>query len=136
MCKADSLPHKKVLEKIGATQVVLPEKDMGAKLADSLMSRSETVLDHIGLSGNSSIIELRAPEEFIGKNLRELDIRAKYGVNVIALMKTSKVIGPDGEEVEEKKTNVTPQADDVVTKDDILVVFGENEKIEQIKNKG
>lgn len=121
VCKATSPEHEKVLKKIGATKVVLPEKDTGERIAETLISVSDKVLDRIGLTGNSSIIELIAPKELIGKSLRELDIRAKYGVNVIAFKKKEK---------EEEKINVTPQADYLVAEGDILVVFGENERIE------
>ncbi len=132
ICKGESPAHKKVLEKIGATKVILPEKDTGRRIAETLISVSETVLDHIGLSGGASIIEILAPREFVGQSLRELDIRAKYGVNVIAIKKKTRVVR-NGEEQEEEKINVTPQADYVVAKEDILVAFGENEKIELLK---
>lgn len=132
VCKAVSLEHKKVLEKIGATKVILPERDMGKKLADTLISKSENVLDHIGLSGDSSIIEIIAPEQFVGKTLRDVDIRAKFGLNVIAVKKKSVEIN-DNEEIETETINVNPLADDVISKDDILVVFGENHKIDELK---
>ncbi|MBD3426963.1 MAG: TrkA family potassium uptake protein [Candidatus Omnitrophica bacterium] len=134
VCKAISVQHKKVLEKIGATRVVLPERDMGDRLADTLISTSDKILDHIGLTGDSSIIEILPPEEFVGKTLRELDIRAKHGVNVIAIKK--KVLQAEGDQAQEKETiNVTPQADDVVASGDILVVFGQNDKIDELKKK-
>lgn len=135
ICKADSAQHKKVLEKIGASKVILPEKDMGKRLAGTLISISDSVIDHIGLSEESSIIELRVPESFVGKSLRELDIRATYGLNVIAIKKKV-TVNKNGEEVEEEEINANPLADDVVAKGDVLVVFGENDKIEAIKNKG
>ncbi|MFH1837047.1 MAG: TrkA family potassium uptake protein [Candidatus Omnitrophota bacterium] len=128
VCKATSPAHKKVLEKIGATKVVLPEKDIGERLAASLMSISDTVREHIGLSGNSSIIEIIVPEEFVGKTLRELNIRADFGVNIIAIRKKDPGSGKE-------TINVTPQADDVIVKGDILVAFGENDKIDVIKLK-
>jgi trk system potassium uptake protein TrkA len=134
ICKAVNEAHKKVLEKIGATKVIQPERDMGERIAETLISVSETVVDHIGLSGDSSIIEVIAPEEFVGKSLRDLDIRAQYEVNVIAIKKKIKVM-KDGEEVEEEKVDVTPQADDVVAKGDILVVFGANDKIQTLRKK-
>jgi trk system potassium uptake protein TrkA len=135
VCKAVSAQHKKVLEKIGATRVVLPEKDMGTRLADSLISKSDEVLDHIGLSGNSSIIEIKIPDEFAGKSLRDLAIRARYGVNVIAIKKET-AEAEEGKEVKPEEINVTPQADDVIVKGDVLVVFGANEKIEDLKKRG
>ncbi len=135
VCKAVSAQHKKVLEKIGATRVVLPEKDMGERLADSLISKSDEVLDHIGLSGNSSIIEIKAPNEFAGKLLRELAIRARYGVNVIAIKKEA-VKAREGEKTQPEEVNVTPRAEDVILKGDVLVVFGSNEKIGDLQKKG
>jgi len=133
--KADSEAHKKVLEKIGATKVILPERDTGIRLADTLISISDKVLDQIGLDSNSSIIELLAPEEFVGKTLRELEFRARYGVNVIAVKKKN-VHRINGDEQTNETTNVNPQADYTIVKNDILVVFGENEKIEELKHKG
>jgi len=135
VCKAVNMAHKKVLEKIGATKVILPEKDMGERIAETLVSVSDTVLDHIGLSGDSSIIEIIAPEDFVGKSLRDLDIRTRYQVNVIAVKKKTKVV-KNGEAIEEEEVNVTPQANDVVAKDDILVVFGANDKIKALRDKG
>ena len=132
ICKATSIAHKKVLEKIGATKVILPERDTGERVADTIISVTDTIVDHIGLSGNSSIIELLVPEEFVGKSLRELALRSGYGVNVIAIKKKDKVI-KEGKEVDEEKIDVNPQADDIVAKGDILVVFGENDKIEALK---
>ena len=129
ICKAVSEAHKKVLEKIGATKVILPERDMGIRLAGKLVSVSDTVIDHIGISAGASIIEVLASREFVGKTLRDLDIRAKFGVNVIAIKKKT---GETGALVEEK-INVSPQADYVVEKGDILVIFGENDKLEEIK---
>ena len=86
VCKAISEDHKKVLEKIGATKVVQPEKEMGTRIANSLISTN--VIEQIELSDESSIAELIAPKEFIGKSLREVDIRAKFGVTVIAVSYT------------------------------------------------
>ncbi len=130
--KAVSQEHKNVLEKVGATKVILPERDIGERLASTLISMSDLVLDHIGLSVNSSIIEIKVPDEFVGKTLRDLNIRAEYGVNVIAIKKKE----PDKKEgvsQKEEEINVNPQADDVLSKEEILVVFGENDKIEALK---
>lgn len=132
ICKANSMEHKKVLEKIGATKVILPEKDSGERIAMTLVSTSDTILDHIGLSDNSSIIERIVPERFVGGTLRGLNIRAKYGVNVIAIKKKIKV-KKNKEQVEEEQINVTPNAEDVLAPGDILVIFGENDKIENFK---
>ena len=132
--KAISEPHGKVLAKIGASMVIMPEKDMGETLANMLVSTDEKVIAHTSLPGNTSIIEFIPPKEFLGSTLRELDLRTKYNVNIIAVKKkqrdpeTGKVSGST-------YFNITPMADEVVEEDDVLVIFGENEKIEQLKNK-
>ena len=128
VCKAVSGAHKRVLEKIGADKVVLPEKDMGERIANTLISSSNNVVEHIGMSGDSSVIEIMPPEEFIGKALRDLDIRTKYELNVIAIKSKEKGEG-------EEEINMNPQAADVVKEGDTLFVFGENKKIEALKNK-
>jgi trk system potassium uptake protein len=134
ICKAISSAHKKVLEKIGATKVILPEKDTGERVAETLVSLSDTILDRIGLAGGASIIEFVPPKEFIGKSLRELDMRASYGVNVIAMKKkVERTLS--GEALEEVNINVTPQADDIIGRKDILIIFGENERIEEMRDR-
>lgn len=130
VCKAVNKDHRKVLEKIGATKVVQPEREMGARVANSLISTS--VIEHIELSEESSIVELIAPKEFIGKSLREIDVRAKFGVTVIALKRH---IPSASKEEEEEIVNVSPKAGDIVKKGDILVVLGANENIDKLKKK-
>jgi trk system potassium uptake protein len=132
ICKGESIAHKKVLKKIGATKVILPEKDTGARIAETLISVSDRVLDHIGISGGASIIEIIAHDEFVGKTLKELNMRARHRVNIIAIKRKKKDVSND----ENETVNVTPMADDVVKKGDILVVLGENDNIEELKAHG
>jgi trk system potassium uptake protein TrkA len=112
--KARNELHGKVLKKIGADKVVFPERDMGLRVAHHLVSPN--ILDFIELSDDYSIVELKASSTMIGKNLRELDIRAKYGCNVMAL-KTG------------LKMNISPNAEDTIKEDDILVVVGQNNQL-------
>ena len=78
--------HKKVLEHIGADIVVYPEKDMGDKLA--FMLTKDNVTEFIEFSGYK-LVEIRVPDAWVGKNLIDLDIRRKYGINVIAVTRAS-----------------------------------------------
>lgn len=73
----------KVLEKIGASRVIFPEKDMGARLGRSLVS--DHILDYLELDNESAIAEFKTPPSWIGKNILELDVRARYNINVIAV---------------------------------------------------
>ena len=128
VCKAVSEDHKKVLEKIGATKVVQPEKEMGTRVANSLISTN--VIEQIELSDESSIAELIAPKDFIGKSLREVDVRAKFGVTVIAVKRR---IPSASKKEEEEIVNISPKAEDLIKKGDILVVLGSNQNIEDLK---
>ncbi len=117
--KAVTELHAKVLKQVGADDVVFPDKDMAEKLAQNLTATS--ILDYIDLSDKYSIVEVEAPKAFFGKTLKQLNIRAVYGVNVVAIKKRySDVI------------NVSPLPDYVFVENDILVVIGTNEDINKL----
>ncbi|MFB9751847.1 TrkA family potassium uptake protein [Paenibacillus hodogayensis] len=116
--KAQTELHGKVLKKIGADKVIFPERDMGLRVAHHLISPN--ILDFIELSDDYSIVELKASSTMIGRTLRELDVRARYGCNVMAL-KTG------------DKMNISPNADDTIKHDDILVVVGQNDQLRQLE---
>ena len=121
LAKAQNELHAKVLYRIGADKVVFPERDMGARVAHNLVSSN--ILDYIELAPEYSLVEIASNPDWETKNLRQLNIRAKYGVNVIAIKR------------ENGKVNVAPQAEDVVQKNDILVVIGNNDDIKRIEEK-
>ncbi len=133
VCKAQDEKHKVLLERIGATRVVLPEREMGVRIANSLMTSQ--VIEHIELSEESSIAELIPPKDFIGKSLREIDVRAKYGLNVIGITRKTQGVSKEGRPRMQKIVNISPQAEDIIGKDDILVVLGSNEDIDKFKKK-
>lgn len=114
LAKAQNELHAKVLYKIGADRVVFPERDMGLRVAHSLVSTS--FLDYIELTLDYSIVELKAAKDWQGKSLKDLNIRAKYGINIMAIKQDDKVV-------------VSPAADDVIQRDDVLVVIGKAEDI-------
>ncbi|MBL7068637.1 MAG: TrkA family potassium uptake protein [Candidatus Omnitrophica bacterium] len=133
VAKAVSEDHRKVLQRVGATKVVAPEKDMGIRVANSLISPA--VIEHIELSEDSSIVELIPPGEYINKSLRDIDIRKRYGLNIIAIKKKMKIVSKEGEVKEEHKINVAPEPGDMIRKEDILIVVGTNEHIEEFKKR-
>jgi len=116
VAKANSALHGKVLEKIGADKVVYPERDMGERVAHSLSSSN--VLDYIDVSSDYTIMEIVADEKFHGKTLGDLSLRSKYGVNVMAIKR--------GESIE-----ATPEADDVITRGDVLILFGKQQSLKK-----
>ena len=129
--KAVTADHGKVLTRVGATRIVFPERDMGVRLANSLISPA--IIEHIELSVGHSTAEVVPPPDFVGRSLGDVDIRAKYGVNVIAIKKKVPVVAKDGKKRVEQRINVSPTADDSISKDDILVVLGENGNIDKLK---
>ncbi|HEX15648.1 MAG: TrkA family potassium uptake protein [Deltaproteobacteria bacterium] len=118
--KIASEDHGRVLEKVGATEIVFPEKDMALRLAQSLTSPN--ILDYLPLSPEFSLIELAPPKDFIGKSLAELRLRSRYGVNVLAVR-----------QIIPEKMIINPPADFVIKDSDVLVVLGRREDIERIK---
>lgn len=119
IAKAHNELHAKVLNKLGADRVVLPEKDMGVRVAHNLVSSN--VLDFIELSPDYSIAEIASPEEWQGKTLRELNMRANYGINVMAIKQKDAI-------------NVSPIADDSIGEGDILVVIGSYNDLSKLEN--
>ena len=81
--------HQKILLKVGADQVVFPEKESGIRLAKNLVSSG--FVDMVSLSEDVSIVEIKVQEDWTGKNLISLDLRKKYGINVVALKVEDKV---------------------------------------------
>lgn len=117
--KAQNDYHEKVLRKIGADQVIHPERDMGARIAHNITSTS--VLDYLELSDEHSILEVIAGRKMSGQTLVQLDVRARFGVNIVAIKESGKI-------------NVSPGADQVVEEGDILIVIGADVDIDRFKN--
>jgi trk system potassium uptake protein TrkA len=118
--KAPNEDHKHVLEKVGATEVIIPEKEMADKVAKSLISPN--VLDYIPLSEGYSICEIIPPSSFFGKTIGDLHLRSKHHLEVIAVRE----VLPD-------RLRMVPQADFVIKDSDVLVVIGKEKDIEKIK---
>ena len=112
------LAGKKALEKVGADRVVIPERETGIKLAQAITSSS--ILDFIELSKDCGIAEIPTPESWYGKTLRELNVRAKYGVNIIAIRHDGAI-------------DVAPGADFALQEGTVLVVLGNNDKLAKFK---
>jgi len=117
--KATNALHAKVLYKIGANRVVFPERDMGVRVAHNLVSSN--ILDYIELSPDYSIAEVISPEEWHNKTLRELNIRAQYGINVMAIKRNNDI-------------DVSPSADNIIEPGDIIVAIGSIEELNKLEN--
>jgi len=120
VAKASGDLHGRTLAKVGADKVVYPERDMGARVAHSLLTGSVT--DFIELSPEYTIMEMVAPAQLVGKSLRDLNLRSRYGINIMAV-KT-------GEQI-----NAAPLATDVVQEGDVLVLLGNSDGLRQLERK-
>jgi len=119
IAKAHNDLHAKVLSKIGADRVVLPERDMAIKLAHNLYNKN--IYDMIDISPDYSIITIQAPKSWCGKTLQELSPRDQFKVNIIAIESSPTDI------------NVLPTATTMIKDNDILVVIGSNEELDKLK---
>ncbi|MGY0692232.1 potassium channel family protein [Virgibacillus sp. FSP13] len=116
--KAQNDYHEKILNKIGADQVVHPERDMGKRIAHNIISNN--ILDYLELSDDHSIVEVKVGEKMRGKSLVDLDIRANYGCNVVAIKRG-------------KDINVSPSAEDLLRNEDVLIVIGADKDISRFE---
>lgn len=117
VCKAMTPLHGKVLEKVGADKVVFPEKDMGVRLARSLITSN--VMDYIELTSEYSLLEILTPSKFVDKNLGELNLRAHYEISVMAIKRDNAII-------------VAPGADTHLEKKDVLILVCKNETLDKL----
>ncbi|SFD83711.1 trk system potassium uptake protein TrkA [Lentibacillus persicus] len=116
--KAQNDYHEKILKRIGADQVVHPERDMGKRIAHNIISNN--ILDYLELSDDHSIVEVKAGRKMGGNSLAKLDIRANYGCNIVAIKR-------------EKDINVSPAAEEVLNEEDILIVIGADKDISRFE---
>ena len=118
VCKAHDTTHRRVLEKLGADRVVIPEQENALRLAKSLSYPN--LLDYIELSDDYGIVEIPAPKSWVDKTLRELNVRARLGLNILAVRR--------GEEMD-----VSPIADFRIEEKDVLVMLGDNQALEAVQ---
>ncbi|WP_163527288.1 potassium channel family protein [Halobacillus ihumii] len=111
--------HGRILQKIGADNVVHPERDMGRRVANHIISSS--VLDYIELSDEYSVVEVVIGEKMIGKSLADLDVRANYGINILAIKRN-------------KEIDVSPEPDKLLYKGDLIIIMGADADIKRFRN--
>jgi trk system potassium uptake protein TrkA len=118
--KIISEDHGRVLEKIGATEVIFPERDLAQKVAQTLSSPN--VIDYLPLTGEYDIVEIAPPKDFIGKTLAELRLRNKYNISILAV----RGLVPES-------ITMNPGGSFTVKDSDILLALGKPDDIEKIK---
>lgn len=120
LAKALDDDHAKILRRVGATEIIHPERDMAVRVSRGL-SRPN-VLDFIPLAEEFDLIQVGPPREFIGKSLKDLNLRAKYNVHIIAI-----------KELVPENFILVPPANFVIKDSDILIMLGKSKDIRRIK---
>lgn len=118
--KAQNDYHEKVLRKIGADSVVHPERDMGRRIANNMASSN--VVDYLELSDEHSIVEIVVNGRLSGHTIMDLDIRKKYGLNIVAIKRGEEII-------------VSPQAKETFHANDVLIVIGTDQDIDRFEKR-
>jgi trk system potassium uptake protein TrkA len=119
ICKARDEQHKKILEKIGADKVIIPEQEMGIKMALKLGSKN--LVEHLEISDGYSISEINVPSSWVGRAVSDLDIRRRYSINIITIKKQNCC-----------DLDVYVDPDYVLERDDKLVILGKEEFIKEV----
>lgn len=118
VAKAITPLHGRILKRLGVSRVVYPERDMAIRVANSLVMPN--VLDYIELSRDFSIVEIPAPPGFVGRTLKELALRPKRGIQIIAIKRRA----ASGD-----VTTVAPSADEPIGEGDVLSILGPNDRL-------
>ena len=119
IAKAKSDIQKAILEKVGADRVVLPEMDMGVRIANTLITTN--IIDYIDLSDKFAIVEIAPLKTWINNSILDSNVRAKYGINIVAIKRDCNII-------------VSPLPTEIIKEQDILVVVGKTDVIQKINN--
>lgn len=115
--KATSDLHAKILEKIGVERVILPEREMGIRIAHHITNNN--IIDYISLSDEYQLVEITIKDEWIGKSISEINFRTKYGINIIGIR--------HGEDF-----TVNPHADHVIKENDVLSIVATDATIKNL----
>jgi trk system potassium uptake protein TrkA len=119
VARAVSEHHKKILVKLGADMVIFPEKDMGQRLALTLAKND--VLEYFNLSDEFSIVEIKVPKKWVGHSIKDLEIRKKFGVNVISTCDSSN-----------NNFEIFTNPERIFSEDEKVVIVGNNSDIEKL----
>lgn len=125
ICRASTAFHAEIFRQIGADEVIQPEAETGLQLARRLAN--PFLEDLIDLGEGFTLIEMHAPAAFRNRSLRDLNLRAKYGVNLVAIRR---LVSPPTDNSPGKRQMIgVPQPDEVIRAEDMLIVIGSTEHL-------
>ncbi len=131
VAKATTRSDKKILSRVGADRIVFPERDMGERVANSMVS--PTIFDYIQVSPGFGIVETKVPDSLQGQTLGEANVRSRFGVDIVALRRQAPLLDKNGDSELKDTLTIAPPASEILGKNDILIVIGEEKNIEKFK---
>lgn len=120
IAKAINEPHGRILQKIGASEILFPEKDMAVSLAERL--HNPNLIEYLPVLEGFSIIQLAPPKNFIGQSLRELNLINRFGVQIVAI-----------KELVPERLNMIPTAQFVLKDSDIMILLGPSKALDELR---
>lgn len=126
ICRAQSQLHAEIFRQVGAHDVIQPESEAGENLARKLANPQ--LQDFLTLAEGYTLIEVVTPAAFVGRSLRDLALRNRYNVNLVAVKRTVEHEQEDGTMVQDVTASV-PHADDVIDSGDVLILVGSNDAL-------
>jgi trk system potassium uptake protein TrkA len=131
VARATSIIQQKILLKLGVNQVITPEFEIAKRVASTLIN--EDVLDLVPLGENYNIVQVKAPNSFIGKTLQEIDLRIRFNLNLITIKRLHKIKNEQtGEETTKERIYGVPTASTVIEENDILFLLGKDKDVRKI----
>jgi trk system potassium uptake protein TrkA len=131
IARANSQAHRKILSLIGVDEILSPEEEMGMRLARRLSSTH--ILHHLDVSDEHTIAEVVVAESFLGKTIREMNLRSRFGVNIVGIKKKIPHVTESGENVFVEKYIDFPSPEDVFEEGDVLVMVGSERSIQDVE---
>jgi trk system potassium uptake protein TrkA len=129
ICRAATSIHAEIFTQIGADEVIQPESETGRQLARKLAN--PFLEDFVDLGEGFTLIEMHAPSSFRGKTLRDLNLRVRYGVNLVAIRRTVRSVNRSGMEQTRDSLSV-PQPDEIIQTEDTLLLIGATEDLSRL----
>jgi len=131
VARANSQAHRQILNSIGVDEIISPEEEMGLRLARRVSSTH--ILHHLDISESHTISEVIVSQSFVGKSIRELDLRSRFGINIVGIKKKVPQVTDDGENVFEERYVDFPAPEDVVDEGDVLVMVGSDRAVMEVE---
>ncbi len=131
IARANSRDHRQILSLIGVDEIISPEEEMGMRLARRLSSTH--ILHHLDISEDHTIAEVMVGDSFVGRSLRDLNLRSRFGVNIVGIKKKVPQVTETGENIFAEKYVDFPSPDDVVEESDVLVMVGNERAVSELE---